>query len=124
DRLPAPAAVARALDDLPEPRAGLRRVQPVRIGRRALEVVDLPAAEVRPADVPPASGPVRGQDERALARADQCAYPAHPRLLSSGMGWLVGRTRPARPPSTRSWAAFQAGKAASSFRRPAGVRRS
>ena len=41
--LPGLAAVVRALDHLPEPAARLRGVEPVRIGRRALEVVDLPA---------------------------------------------------------------------------------
>ena len=51
-RLPRLAAVVRPLDDLPEPAARLRRVDAVRVGRRSLEVVDLPAAEMRPADVP------------------------------------------------------------------------
>ena len=46
DRLPRLAAVVGALDHLPEPAAGLRRIQPVRVGGRALEVVDLPAREV------------------------------------------------------------------------------
>ena len=83
DRLPGLAAVVGALDHLPEPAAGLRRVQPVRVGGRALEVVDLPAREVRAADVPLLALAVRRQDERALARADQYSYPAHPQLLSS-----------------------------------------
>src|SRR5207237_9983403 len=77
DRLPGLAAVAGALDELPEPAAGLRRVDPVRIDGRALEVVDLPAAEVRPADVPLAARAVRRQDERALARAHQDPNAAH-----------------------------------------------
>src|SRR6059036_1971077 len=70
-RLPLLAAVARALDDLPEPGARLGSVQPVRVGRRSLEVVDLPAREVGPADLPLVALPVRRHDERALARADQ-----------------------------------------------------
>ena len=52
DRLPGLAAVVRPLNRLAEPAARLRRVKPIRIGRRTLEVVDLPAAEMRPADVP------------------------------------------------------------------------
>ena len=76
-RLPGLAAVVRALDHLAEPAAGLRRVEPVRIHRRALEVVDLPAPEVRAADVPLLALAVRRQDERALARADEYSYPAH-----------------------------------------------
>src|SRR5262249_45842917 len=71
DRLPGLAAVARALDDLSEPAARLRRVQSVRVGRRSLHVIDLPAAEVRAADVPLLAPAVRGHDERALARTYQ-----------------------------------------------------
>src|SRR5712691_126589 len=47
-RLPRLAAIARALDHLPEPAAGLRRVQAVRVDGRALHVVDLPAPKVGP----------------------------------------------------------------------------
>ena len=43
DRLPRLAAVVRPLNQLPEPAARLRRVEAVRIGRRSLEVIDLPA---------------------------------------------------------------------------------
>ena len=77
-RLPRLAAVVGALDQLPEPAAGLRRVQPVRIDGRALQVIDLPAREVRAADVPLLALAVRRQDERALARANQYSYSAHP----------------------------------------------
>ena len=51
-RIPRPAAVIRALDDLAEPAAGLRRINPVWIHSRALEMIHLPAREVRSADVP------------------------------------------------------------------------
>src|SRR3989454_2171730 len=51
-RLPRLAAVAGALDDLSKPPAGLRRVQPIRVGERALQVIDLPAGKVRAAHVP------------------------------------------------------------------------
>src|SRR5438093_12581975 len=78
DRLPRGAAVIGALDHLPEPAAGLRGVQPIGIGGRALEVIDLPAAEVRPAHVPLLARAVRRQDEGALACADQHPDPAHP----------------------------------------------
>ena len=77
DRLPGRAAVVGALDHLPGPAAGLRRVQPVRVGGRSLDVVDLPAREVRPADVPPLPLAVRRQHERALARADQDPDTTH-----------------------------------------------
>ena len=77
DRRPGAAAVVGALDDLAEPAAGLRGVQPVRVGRRPLDVVDLPAREVRPAHVPLLPLAVRAQHERALARPDQHPYTAH-----------------------------------------------
>src|ERR1700740_3371878 len=51
-RLPGLAAVARALDHLAEPPARLRCVDPVRVRGGTLDVVDLPAPEVRPAHVP------------------------------------------------------------------------
>src|SRR5262245_61373667 len=80
-RLPAPPAVARALDHLPEPAARLRGVDAVRIGGRGLHVVDLPASEVWPADVPRLPRAVGSEDERTLTRAHQHPYPAHPLLL-------------------------------------------
>src|SRR2546426_3062646 len=52
-RLPRLAAVAGALDDLSEPPARLRRVQPVRIGGWVLPLIDLPPPEVRGAHLPP-----------------------------------------------------------------------
>src|SRR5256886_15403830 len=80
-RLPRLAAVIRALDHLPEPARVPRRVEPVRISRRALDVVDLPAGEVRAADIPLLAFRVRRHDERALVRANQYPNPAHPFLL-------------------------------------------
>src|SRR5687768_10320809 len=85
--LPCLATVARALDDLPEPAAGLRRVQPVRVGRRALHVEDLPSREVRAADVPLLALSVRCHDESALARTDQYPYVAHSVLLEEVSRW-------------------------------------
>ena len=76
-RLPGFAAVVRALDNLAEPARRLRGVETVRIGRRSLEVIDLPASEVGTGDVPLLSLAVRRQDERTLARADEYPYPAH-----------------------------------------------
>ena len=76
-RLPGLAAVVRALDDLAEPPRRLRRVETVRIDRRSLEVIDLPATEVGTGDVPLLALAVGRQDERALARADEYPYAAH-----------------------------------------------
>ena len=69
--VPGFAAVVGALDDLPEPAAGLRGVDAVGIDGRALHVIDLPAGEVRAGDVPLLPLAVGGEDERALARADE-----------------------------------------------------
>ena len=85
-RLPRLAAVVRALDHLPEPAAGLRSIEPVRIGRRSLQVVDLPARKVGAADLPLFALAVRGQNERALARADEHPYAAHVSLPSERRG--------------------------------------
>ena len=46
------AAVIRALNDLPKPTAGLRCIDTIRVCRRALEVVHLPAGEVGTAYLP------------------------------------------------------------------------
>src|SRR5690606_10038102 len=68
--LPGPAAIARALDDLAEPAARLRGVDPVRVRGRALHVVDLPAGEKRPLDLPVRTLAVGREYEGALAGAD------------------------------------------------------
>src|SRR2546426_9477334 len=52
-RLPRRAAVARALDDLSEPPAGLRRVEAVPLGGGSLHVLDLPARQGGAAALPP-----------------------------------------------------------------------
>src|SRR5262249_31528927 len=54
-----------------------RRVEPVRIGRRTLEVINLPAPEMRPADIPLLTLAVGLEDERALARANEDPDSAH-----------------------------------------------
>ena len=104
DRLPRLAAVVGALDQLPEPAAGLRRIQPIRVDGRALEVVDLPAAKVGAADVPLFALAVRCQDERALACADQYSYSALSLLFSLSFpplrgGFFTTTTIHARPSS-------------------------
>ncbi len=71
DRLPGFAAVFGALNQLAEPAAGLRRVEAVRIDGRTFEVIDFPAGEVGAIDLPLFAFAVRGEDERAFARADE-----------------------------------------------------
>src|SRR3712207_7187997 len=61
---------------------------------RSLEVVDLPAAEVRPVDRPVAPALVARQDERALARPHQHPYTRHRGTsLSRNVGRLTSPDR-------------------------------
>ena len=97
------AAVVRSLHQLPEPAAALRHVDPVRIDRRSLEVVDLPAGEVRPADLPGPAGAVRRQDEGALPGAHQHTHCAHEKRLrappTDGTPYLMPTTIESGPTS-------------------------
>src|SRR5262249_15884952 len=78
---PGLAAVIGPLNDLPEPAAGLGSEQTVRIARRTLEVVNLPARKMRAVDVPLLAPSIRSKDKRALAGANQHSYLAHVQLL-------------------------------------------
>src|SRR5690348_16164165 len=71
------AAIIGALDDLAKPATGLGCEQPIRIGRRSLNVIDLPARKVRTAHVPLVSLAVRIQHKGTFARADQHTNSAH-----------------------------------------------
>src|SRR3954447_2862244 len=75
--VPRLAAVVGALHHLAVPAGRLRRIDAVGIGRRALEVVHLPATEERPVDLPVLARAVGAQHERTLARAAQNPYTAH-----------------------------------------------
>src|SRR2546426_7932299 len=65
--VPSLAAIVGALNDLPEPAAALRRIQPIRVRRRPLDVVDFPAPKVGAADIPFLALAVRRKNECALA---------------------------------------------------------
>src|SRR5262249_27780661 len=79
------------MDRLPEPAAGLRRVEPVGVDGRALEMIDLSTREVRTANVPAVARAVRGQDERPLACANQ--YPNSAQSLAPSCVCRVARRR-------------------------------
>src|SRR5215831_13887443 len=64
------AAVVRALKNLPEPTAGLRRIDSVRINPRTFHVINLPARKMRAADFPSFARAIRSQDERAFPCAN------------------------------------------------------
>src|SRR5580765_6199638 len=66
-RFPRLAAVVGSLHQLPEPTTTLRRVQPIRVSARSLDVVDFPTRKIGAADVPPLALSVGRQDESALA---------------------------------------------------------
>ena len=61
--MPRLATVIGSLNNLPEPAAGLRRIESVRLNRRAFEMVHFPACEMRPAHVPLFARAIRRQDE-------------------------------------------------------------
>src|SRR5438270_374797 len=103
------ATVVGAWQHLPEPSTALRDIDPIRIGGRALHVVDLPAREVGTGDVPALSPAVRGENEGAFSRADENPYPAHSQLpvcerkgeyrVTPGLSILRGvLPQPANPP--------------------------
>src|SRR5207247_4386399 len=94
-RLQGRPASVEALDDLPEPAVGLRREQPVRLRGRSLDVVDLPAGKVGPADVPVLAAPIRAQDERPLACTNQYPYATHRHSLPPRPTAVARRPRPA-----------------------------
>src|SRR5580704_3405282 len=75
--MPRLSAVVRTLDDLAEPSAGLRGVQPVRVRRRPLEMVDLPTGKVRAADIPFFPLAVRRKNKCAFSCANKYANLTH-----------------------------------------------
>src|ERR1700756_5212909 len=79
--VPRLAPIIGALDDLPKPAAGLRSIDAIRIGRRAFEVIQFPACQVRAADLPVFAFAVCVKNECALARAYEYPYLAHALLL-------------------------------------------
>ncbi len=81
--VPGLAAIVRALDQLPKPAAGLRRVQPVRIHGRSLHVIHLPARKMGAAYVPFFPLAIGRQNKCSLTRSHQNSHAAH-RFLS----WL------------------------------------
>src|SRR5579864_1370202 len=76
-RVPGFPAVIRPLNDLPEPIARLRRVDPVRIHRRPFHVVNLPPGKIRPFHFPILTLRIRRQDERAFPCSRQYSYSTH-----------------------------------------------
>src|ERR1044071_6290105 len=50
--VPGLTAIVRPLNDLPEPTAGLGRVNAIGVGERSFQVIHLPSGEMRAANVP------------------------------------------------------------------------
>src|SRR5712691_12757 len=76
-RLPCLAAVVRPLHDLAEPSTRLSRIEPVGISGRGVHVVNIPAREVRPFDLPVLTPLVGSHHERALVGSYQHTNLAH-----------------------------------------------
>src|SRR6266851_5123805 len=89
--IPGLASVIGALDHLTKPAARLRRVDAVGIHGRPLEVVHLPAGEVRAGDFPALALPIGRQDERAFACTHEDPNSAHrcSLLATGGRGSLT-----------------------------------
>src|SRR5687768_3594479 len=71
DRLPCLSTVVGTLDLLSEPSGVLRRIEPIRIRGGPFVMDELPAHEVRLADVPSLALSVRRHDECTLACTNQ-----------------------------------------------------
>ena len=80
-RPPGLATIVRSLNNLAKPAAGLRRIQPIGVHRRAFHMIDLPAGKVRSADLPVVALAIRRQDKRALLRSNQQSYGSHTIIL-------------------------------------------
>src|SRR5450631_81047 len=74
---PGLASVFGCLQNLAEPAACLRGVNPIRIHRLTLHVINLPAREVRAGNLPVFPFSVRGKNECAFARSNQDTNVAH-----------------------------------------------
>ena len=69
-RFPRLATIVGALDHLSEPARGLRRIQPIWVSERSLEVIDFPPPKVWATDIPPFALGIRRQDERTFTRTN------------------------------------------------------
>ena len=69
-RLPRLAAIVGSLNHLSKPAASLRSINPIRIGRRSLQVIHLPTGEVWAGYIPLFALSIRRKNERAFARAN------------------------------------------------------
>src|SRR5208283_1453115 len=76
-RVPGFSAIIGTLDDLAEPTARLRRVNPVRVRGRTFDMVNFPTREMRAADFPFLALAIRSKNERTLLCADQDSDFAH-----------------------------------------------
>src|SRR6266849_629986 len=75
--VPGLPAIVGTLNDLPEPSAGLRRVDAIGIGGRAFQVIHLPARKMGPADIPFFALAVLLQNKCTFARTYQDPHLAH-----------------------------------------------
>src|SRR5215469_7116113 len=77
DRFPSLATVIGSLQHLTEPACVLRRIQTIRINGRPVHMIDLPTGEMRSANFPLVTLPVRSQNKSSLPGTNQNSYLAH-----------------------------------------------
>ena len=105
-RSPRLAAIVRTLHKLPKPATALRRINAVGVNRRALQVVQFEAREMRTIDGPVLALAVGFQNEGTFLRAHQYSDLAHfmsfPALLKLGSIGVAARTCQRRRTSAKN----------------------
>ena len=79
DHGPTPAAILRALHDLPEPAGALRGIEPVWMERRSFDVKNLPTGKMWTGNRPPVAAPIARENERTFSCADKQTDCGHVR---------------------------------------------
>ena len=67
--MPGLATIVGALNQLTEPAARLRRIDPIRVGRRAFQMIEFPAGKEWAAYLPILALAIGGKKKGAFARA-------------------------------------------------------
>src|ERR1700690_4032835 len=87
-RLPCFAPIIRALDHLSEPVGRLRGIDSIWVSRRSIHMVDFPAREMRPPDIPLLALFISCQNECTLMGTNQYSYSVHMLFLSNVKDYL------------------------------------
>src|SRR5262245_42267899 len=93
DRCPRFSTVVGTLYQLPEPRAVLRRIEPLCINGRSLQMEYLPAGEVGARKLPLFAHCIGSQNECTLARPHEYSYATHHSPMRRSLPHVSGRSR-------------------------------